>query len=107
MRKPFVGCLLLMLALSLTGCSGGKLPVSEEERQPDIGPDVKAVNSPVDLFHASTELANTLADVLAEITDEDSARKAEAKLYVLTRKAKLLESISKELKFDDPARGAQ
>jgi len=100
MKQSTLPSLVLALLLCSAGCSGGKSPGSKEERQPDIGPDVRAVNSPSELFHASTELANALADVLTDIKDEDSASKAEPRIDVLNKKAQLLAVKSKELHID-------
>ena|SRR5438477_9894494 len=98
MRQSTPVRFLLALLLISAGCSGYKS--SGGKKEPDIGPDVETVNSPVDLYRASTELANALADVLAEIKDKDSASKAEPKLDLLNRKAKILAAKSKELPLD-------
>lgn len=105
MRQSTPGSFLLALVLLSAGCSGGKS--SRGNKEPEIGPDVKGVDSPVSLYRASTELANALADVLAEIKDSDTAKSAEPKLRVLTRKAKILAAKSKDLKFDERAPGTQ
>ncbi|MBI1913741.1 MAG: hypothetical protein HYS12_03145 [Planctomycetes bacterium] len=98
MRQLALGSAFLALALVSAGCSGGKSSAGKED--PDIGPDVNAADTPEALLQASVQLLNALADVLAEIKDKDSARKAEPKLEVLNRKAKILAAKIEELHFD-------
>src|SRR6266536_4022812 len=97
MKQSTLLGLVLALLLSSAGCSRGNSPGNKEEREPDMGPDVERVDSPAGLYRASIELANALADVLAEIKDRDAAKRAVPKLRILTRKAKSLDEKSQEL----------
>src|SRR5262249_54490559 len=90
MKKSTLEGLVVALLLVSAGCSGSKSSGGKEE--PDIGPDVEAVDSPTALFRAAIELENALADVLAEIKDKDSLSKAEPKIDMIERKGKILQA---------------
>jgi len=95
MRELTIVSLLLALGLASAGCRG------KEKPDPDIGPDVEAVDSPDALMQASVQLLNAQADVFERIKDKDSAEQAAPSLTVLRRKAAILEAKSKELKIDE------
>src|SRR5262245_17473090 len=89
----------LLAALVSAGCIDNKQSGNKEEF--DFGPDVKAANTPAEVYRASAELVNALADVLTEIKDRDSATKARPKIEVIERKGKILTGKFEELHIDE------
>jgi len=95
MKQLTFGSVMLALVLASAGCRG------KEKPDPDIGPNVEAVDSPDALMLASVNLLNAQADVFERIRDKDSAEQAEPSLHVLKRKAAILAGKSQELKMDE------